>query len=360
MSIYSTLKDRLDESKFEGRRGMSGSREAALCLAEDKGGDPALGLKYQCDFRSEEETGTGQMTESFTRTAAKESFIASEYLLSENNKGLSEYRQSDLVFSNEAVVVFASRIYSQAVDSTNQLESALEFIRNQERYSSGLATIQRNFWRMTVSELKAKAKEAGLKGYSKMKRSELEDALAKKIQENDGIVPEESYSQPAWFHYGDFLIIERKAGTVFAEVLDHLVAAAKEGYLVVGGGGFGFGSGFSFFDSRDFSKAFTDEVHASNIWHREQMELLKPVAEIVKKKHGYYALGRPSMHSGEVKYWLNGHSVRAATGRGCQPFGWYTLRELKDEKYMEDMEVNAQKRFEQFDDNGNYRSKKAA
>lgn len=359
MSIYSSLKDRLDVTRLEDMPRI-GNREASLFLVENEGGDPLLGIKYHCDARSEEETGSGQMSTSFTQTADKDSFVAKEYLLQDNNSGLSAYKQAELVFAGENYVAFSSDIYASKDRLKAELPHAIAFIRNAERYSTGIADIERKLWRKTVAELKAQAKELGLKGYSKLKRAELENALAKKIQEASGVVIPESYTQPAWFHYGSFLIFERKAGTVFAEVLDKLVEAAQAGALIVGGGSIGFGSGFSFFDSRDLSQESVERIHNQNVWYREQMALLAPVAEIVKKKHGYYALGSPNQFSeGPVKYWLNGHSLRAATGRSHQPYGWYTLQELKDEKYLEDMEEAAKESYERFDDSGNYRTKAA-
>ena len=74
MSIYAALKDRLPEDNPH-----TSTRQATIILGTngDSKNDPLLGITYQCDFRSEEETGAGDMRDLFTK-ASPGSFLAQE------------------------------------------------------------------------------------------------------------------------------------------------------------------------------------------------------------------------------------------------------------------------------------------
>lgn len=363
MSIYTDFADRLDEEKLERRAGI---RRATIILVENEGGEPLLGIQYSSDFRSEEETGAGEMTEAFTRAGSADNFFSQEYLLTEDNKGLSEgVQQADLVIDTDQLVGFATsnRIY----DIRRELASGLGQAQKGEATISGKSELRYQFWNFTVAELKQKAKDRGIKGYSKLNRDGLIQILVdfEHAASQEG-TPQERYTQAGGFHNGEVLVFEKLPG-LFTEILEKLVEAAKAGQLVVGSGGIGaFGTGFSFFDARDLTEAAKAKITASNVWYREQMELLKPVAAVVKEGPmkgswggAYYFLGNPSQREdGRIEYWLNGYSVRLPNGRNSQPFGWYTLQDLLDEKYMDDLRVKSDEDFKTFDQKGSYRSEK--
>lgn len=364
MSIYSTFEDRLDIAKINKTR--TNTRESSLTLAKSTDNEaPLLGIQYSCDFRHEEESGAGKMSEIFTRTSNPEGFFAKEYLLKENNRGLLDLKQADLVVEKDDYVAFCATEHIYDLD--REFAQAAGYIRMQEYSKSKDRLVDaRKYELMTVVELKAEAKLRGMKGYSKLKGLELErllisDDLAK-LPVSD--TPEEVITHNAWFHNGQALIF-RKTDDLFGEVLQSLVEAAKVGALLVGGGSVGFGSGFTLFDARDVSESLKNKISEDNRWYREQMELLKPVADIVKEGPmkgrwgtAYYALGSPSLMDGVVKYWLNGSSVSMANGRSDQPYGWYSLQELLDEKYMIDAAKSSDEKILEFDDSGSYRSKK--
>lgn len=363
MSIYTDLADRLDLEKLERR---AGTRRATLILAENEGGDPILGIQYSCDFRYEEEEGARNMAESFTRAGAADNFFSQEYLLTENNRGLLEAtKQADLVIDTDQLVGFVAAPHTY--DLRRELASGLGQARKGENSISGKSELRYQFWNFTVAELKQKAKDRGIKGYSKLNRDGLIQILVDfEHAAAQGGAVEERYTQAGGFHDGAVLVFEKLPG-LFTEVLEKLVEAAKAGQLVVGSGGVGaFGSGFSFFDARDLTEEAKAAITAQNAWYREQMELLKPVAAVVKEGpmknawgSAYYFLGNPSARHGEsVHYWLNGTSVRMPNGRSDQPSGWYSLQDLLDEKYMEDARVKSDESFKRFDQKGNFRPEK--
>jgi len=357
MSIYKDFEARLDLEAIS--RGRARSRTAELALAENPGGDPILGVQYSCDFRYEEEAGAGQMATLFSQTAQADSFLAQEYILNEGRliEGLP---QAHLVLETDELIAFQAQQF--VYDAERELEAARKYIDGAERYEDGSFALERKYWNSTVAELKELAKSRGIKGYSKLKRDGLvklhTDFDLAELQ-GDSIPSEpEVSSQPGYFHNGSVLVF-RKHDNLFSAVLSKLVEAAKAGYLVVGGGGIGaFGSGFSLFDGRDLTEEAKDQISARNRWYREQMELLKPVAEAVKAgpMGGYYALGRPSPgEGGTVEYWLNGYSMRLPNGRSSQPFGYYSLEDLLAEKYMVDLRAKSDEDFKRFDVRGNYR-----
>ena len=361
MSIYKDFEARLDLGAIS--KSYASSRTAELALAENLGGDPILGIQYSCDFRYEEEAGAGEMARLFTQTANPDTFFAREYLLQEGNQGLiSHTSQADLVTETDELVALQASHYVHRIPQ--ELEEAATYLDQKQRYLDGRADLTDRYWNSTVAELTALAKDRGLKGYSKLKRDGLVKLNADfdyaEKHRDDAPSAAEVTLQPGYFHNGDILVFQKK-DTLFSEVLARLVEAARAGHLVVGGGGIGaFGSGFSLFDGRDLTEEAKAQISANNRWYREQMELLKPVAEAVKAgpMGGYYALRRPVLREdGTVEYWLNGYSMRLPNGRNQQPSGWYSLEDLLAEKHLADLRVRSDEDFKRFDQRGNYRPK---
>jgi len=363
MSIYTDFADRLDEEKLERRAGI---RRATIILVENEGGEPLLGIQYSGDFRYEEEEGARNMAEVFTRTGAADNFFSQEYLLTEDNKGLSEgTKQADLVINTDQLVGFATS--ANIYDLRRELASGLGQARKGENSISGKSELRYQFWDFTVAELKQKAKDRGIKGYSKLNRDGLIQLLVdfEHAASQEG-TSQERYTQAGGFHDGQVLVFEKLPG-LFTDILEKLVEAAQAGQLVVGSGGIGaFGTGFSFFDARDLTEAAKEKISAQNRWYREQMELLKPVAAVVKEGpmknawgSAYYFLGNPlKREDGHIDYWLNGTGVKLPNGRAEQPTGWYSLQELLDEKYMDDVRAKSDENFKTFDSKGSYRPEK--
>lgn len=364
MGIYGRFEGRLKTIDLKSLR--SSTREANIVLLDNEGADPIVGIQYQCDFRAEEEMGVGKMRELFARTAASDSFIAQEHLAN-GGSVLEGISQAQLVLETDDLVCFAAnQIYVYDLD--HELKGAKEYLAGARR----AAEVNFKDWaklnRKSVADLKVLAKSLGLKGYSKLTKADLIHAIGKFQKEAAdraaGIEPGESAEQPGWFHYGNALVFEKRGG-LFGEVLGELLEAARVGQLLVGGGNTGpFGSGFTLLDARDMGEELKATIVEANSWRREQEKALEPVAEIVKQGpmknswgSAYYFLGKPTKFDGwdEVKFWLNGNSVKFPNGRSRQPSGYYTLQELKDASYMEKAAEDSDENFLRFDDKGSYR-----
>lgn len=345
MSIYAALKDRLPEDNPH-----ASTRQATIILGtngDPEKNDPLLGITYQCDFRSEEETGAGAMKDLFTRTSP-DSFMAKERARTEAFTDINRpfrrqtfipegAKQADFVYQDDRVVAFAASTH--IYDPKREIEMGEAYLRESEGFARGIPHVPTALWRASRDELRAMAKERGIKGYSKMKR----ETLMHTVHEHDHADLPVTNVHPGWFHFGTLLVLPR-TDDVFGAVLDRLVDAAKAGTLSVGSGGGLFGSGFSFFDERDLSDDAKVDIARGNTEYIEDMEALRPVAEEIKARHGYYFLGNPRREGGTVRYWLNGASLRLPSGRTRQPFGWYTTQELLDEKYVQDAEDEEDKR----------------
>lgn len=328
MSIFSTVADRIPTEFAD-----LNTQQIGLMTVDQEGGEPLVGIAYRADYKCEEETGLNDMTTRLTGSAAEGSFFRTER---EKEHGVdnfaSRFAQIDFVHQTDRFVVFATTPNPLGLERS--LAHGAAFIGHNDSRAAGLDwRVQSDIEFATVTELKAMAKESGLTGYSKLGKTDLQRLiLADKIA---ALAPTNAHA--AWFQTGDFLVIPR-TNDLFGEVLDLLVDAATEGYLAVGGSGVAaFASGFSFFDERDLSDVSKESIATANDEHREDMAALAPVAEMVKARLGtYYALHPNRWEDGTTKYFLNGGSVILPSGNRAQPYGWYTLEELRDEKYITD------------------------
>jgi hypothetical protein len=305
MTIYSELRDRLDAVEVD----RVGTLQAGVILVENKGADPMVGIQYSCDFRYEEEPGAvvSAMTNGFTAASHKKSFMAKESkrMGKDLTKGMT---QADLVFETDDVIGFASSPTIYGVQ--DQVSRAVEYLKS--------AHVDND--------------------------------------DNDDNDSSETVLQAGWFHFGNLLIFEKK-NNLFNEVLTRLVDAAQRGTLLVGGGGFGFGSGFTLFDGSELSAQTKADISAANTFYLKSMKELEPVAELIKASPmgHYYFLGKPRLENGVTKYWLNGASMKFSNGRRTQHCGWYTLDELREEKYVTDAQVRSDDSFKRFNSKGHYR-----
>lgn len=364
-TIYHRLiaKGYTDQDIRKAADAVGSSREFTLAMVGTPDGYPIIGIKYACDFRAEEEWGVGTLQKALGVPEGVDGWEMS-------NKNRDHVTRFELPSTSTG---FAFALTARAVDPVTawgghiQLASA-----NSKAWGQVAATGAREFkaanpdahrtsemydqwWESSAPY--SQQMSSALRIHSWTKLADLRDiALSLGIQKpgrtkaivlqqitaND--TPLQPDIWPGWFHNGDVFVLRADRGIV-ADVLEMLYQAASvTGTLAFGGGAQMFGSGLSLYDGRDVGVKLNRERKAYARWHKKALAELEPVEAVLKAKgHGWYALGRPTVMRGETHYWLNGH--RGGPGYTGQPFGWYTLAELLDEKFVRDnVEYEAKKR----------------
>lgn len=305
------------------------SREIGLINIADETNPTAVrGLAYTADFRAEEERGSGELRAAFTKTAHPDSFQREVASLDPEFRPSATLTQADLTVAGEHFIALTTT--PDAYGQERQITKAVSYIKDQTPWTR----FESSFWkfeRMTVPQLKRMAAEYRIDlPYKARKAQIIELIIAGRPVMRPNI-------HPAWFHYGDTLVIPRATGDEFAQVTEKMLDAAKTGHLVVGGmGSTAFGSGVTLIDERDLSAAAREEILKDRIWYLDQMSALTPIKEKLRSRgYDWYFLGNPTLISvrdqpAAVRYWLNGCS-----GPGYkQPFGWYSLEELLAEDFV--------------------------
>lgn len=329
----------LDEIKAAKR--SHHQRAVEIVAVETSEGD-VFGLSYACDFRAEEEWGVGDLSRAFASRASKKA--ASHRILAADLKaGTAEEsgprggglgapgNQMDLVTVLDDVVSLRTveisgsleDTWSTAKDEARQIESARGSIRDSRGYITGVPEAWR-LERELFRDLRGRARAAGIEKPGRSKAAVIQQIV-------DAAVPEHPYTEPADFHDGRHLVIPRRGAV--GVVLEGLVEAARDGFLLAGGSlGNPFGSGFLLLDERDIPRADRDEAEATAAWHREQMVPVKKVEKHLRSVGtSVYFIGRPRQgEDGEVRYSVN------LSHRGIGQFwGQFTLEEMLADGFAE-------------------------
>ena len=355
-TLYDRFGSRLPEEVTGDSRLRADSRSATLGLADSPDGKPIVTLSYACDFKAEEEWGASALVRSFTDAAHEQNFFRRERVLDGEGSAPGFSQSQLLVRTREAIGFSVSPHY---VDDEKAHARRLSSLAMLEHARSDLWKYERSYLWKSVKELRALAKERGVKAQSKLKKQELIEALARL---DAPVVEGERASAAGEFNDGRVLLFER-SDSLLGEVLEALAEAAEAGELGVTAGGV-FGQGLTFFDCRDMGPKLLAELKEQREFVREALKELEPVAELVKAGpmannwgSAYHFLGNPRFdrEKNATVYWLNGNSVRFSNGRSYQPCGWFTLDELREGLYMEQAAVKADEGFRSFDESGNFR-----
>lgn len=296
------------------------TRQFSLVVTDTPDGYPMVGVKYMCDFRYEEEAGTGKLSKLFMDTDDQSKHVR--------------------VLGN-GMVLFGD------VESSREAASAISHYSQSLAYAQGTSAFRD--WMYNVKELRALAAEQGVSLKGLTKRDDIVAALSKHHYNN--AKADKPNTWPGYFHNGSTLGLRAGKGIV-ADVLQMLVDAAAEGTLGVGNANVGFGSGFSLYDLADMGPKLKAEITEANDQYRKDMDALEPVAaELKDRGYNWYFLGNPSDINGAKRYWLNGYSLPKIG----QPFGWYTLDELLAEQFVTDQEIEAARKAYRYDSRGSTR-----
>lgn len=304
-------------------------REAAVVTIDTPDG-PMVTIGYHCDFRAEEEWGVSDLRKVLLNASAPKSFQRTQATKNPEYRAVKRRSQSEYVRVGEDYLAIHTE--AEPYRPERQLAEALRYIRE-----TGPSARRRvgpwEFRNLTVAELRAEIRRRGLSAPSKARK----DDLVTLLLEQSPVIRPDIY--PAWFHYGDVLVLPRGTGDTFGAAVEKLIDAITAGTLSVGGLGSvsPFGTGLTLYDERDLGPVSRKQISDDNDWYWSQMAALDPVKDELRSRgFDWYALGNPRLAerdgTEEVVYWINGHG-----GYGVpQPFGWYTAAELLDEKFVSD------------------------
>lgn len=370
VSVYQYLLDRgwtdaqIRAASTEGRQS---TRTWSVAVVDQAAGiDPIVGIVYRADYKYEEEAGGGDL---------RKAFGVERFQMQMN----PARRTDDLVrvfdLPEDAVVAgeVALAIATEALDLPVWGESVKGKPRGPRSavagYQPTLAWEEyAGFWESTLRW--ASPDLPGQRSWTSLENHKVEELKA--IASGLGLLPverglgkgrvlKEDYLRalnaakashvtefPGWFQTGKCLVLrataDSEAGRIASDVLRALWFAYREGTLGFGKGLSGpFSSGFSVLNVADVDGAMLEEQAEQGKWVLAQEKLLEPVAEELKARgHKWYFLGRPTLFTDEadgvVHYWLNGHSYPMDVGGNSQPYGYYSLAELLDEKFIRDLE----------------------
>lgn len=196
-----------------------------------------------------------------------------------------------------------------------------------------------NRW-VSTSELREECRRAGIR--PARSRAETLERLDAHLAATRPLRTPECW--PSDFRGGRTLILRADEGAS-AIALEGLRRAATDGTLALRAGRALFASGLCCWDGRDEPAFVRAEREAAARRHDAWMADLAPVEAALRARgHRWFFLGNPQPTtlpdgSTAVRYWLNGWQSPGATG---QPYGWYTLEQLRDEQFVADTYARAE------------------
>lgn len=314
----------------------TGTRTVVPVVRDHEDGTRVVGLVYQADYRYEEEEGVGSLVRRLTGTDGRDVVLTpvaancvarfadvNGFVLSTQTLPTRTYAWGDDLRKGEQT--------GYVPDYVSTWDQDLPYLRDDafgRRVSRG---------DVTVAELRARAQELGLTGLPR-KKADLAALLLASPEYLATVKVAEAW--PAWFAHGVQLVVRADAGPA-ATIVEALGDAIDAGALALSMYRGPFASGLFLYDARDESGAVRTQRSAEVDWYDAKMADLEPViAELKALGHRWYFLGKPRQtQNGEVKYWLNGSTggvTRDGTRYRGQPCGWYTLEELRAEKFAYD------------------------
>jgi hypothetical protein len=303
-------------------------------------GTVIAGLAYRTDYRAEEEWGIGDLRKAITsdnpRRFCMTRTASSHIVLFTDVTGL--------VFDTAKSGVPGTLRWGDPIG--DPWYKSTQYADDFDLRCDGVQGKESLRWKKQ-KELREIARDLGVKPLPRTN-----DALRAAIRSHPGWVGSQPNCWPAWFSTGKQLVLRADRGLA-QQILGYLIEAIETGTLGIGSGSGLFSTGLFFYDTRDETPEMIKIREAEFDWHDEQMRKLQPVMDELKRRgHDWFFLGKPRQggwkradqeENDEVRYWLNGcgsslNSVVTKTAARSypQPYGWYTLQELLDEKFIDD------------------------
>lgn len=306
------------------------TRTFTIGAAASDDGWPIVGLSYRCDYRAEEEYGVSDLRKAMCGTDPRRFQV------------LPENTDHATVFSDVNAVAFSTRPLPQNPKWGDVLLewSDQDYAGHWSR-SVAFARGLPDPWalsRKKTAELRSHGKALGISPLPRRK----DDLIAAIVAHPENVKAADSPDcWPGWFHYGNLLVLRADDG-ITAEAVAAIADAVRNGTVGFSPVSGPFSTGLLITDMTDLGPKTWERLHDQWDWHDARMAELAPVeAELRAKGHRFYFLGKPreggwrtadGQEDTAVRYWLNGSG-------DPQPSGWYTLDELRSEKFAEDARI---------------------
>lgn len=301
---------------------------ASLAVTHQEGGDPVVGIAYTVNASAEEEHGVCVLVRGIAGAGEgprMDPGAAAHVVAFEDVCGLVVSSRP----ITDPIRHWGDPLPGGSVDYVLDFSSRLDFARSFDLDQ-------------TVPRLREMARELGIPTSGRRKH---QLASAIRCHPEVHMVADRQERWPAWFGDGQTLVLRADDGPVRA-ALERLIASLMAGELAVSEARAPLGAALVLYDARDESPQTREQRQARRDWHRERMAELAPVAARLQAGgHRWFFLGRPTETTRDgvtaVRYWLNGTGMGPDGRWGPQPFGWYTLEELAEEKFIADARARA-------------------
>lgn len=308
---------------------------------DSEDGWPIVGLSYRTDYDGSEEWGirklreriTGKESRNFQMVEGSREHFA---LCSDQNAfavSVSPFTETTFEWGDKIGGPFVS---SDAYAS--RWSDMLGYVQGHD--DAGYVRFQ-----ATMTELRAMAKALGV---SPLPRSK--DGLRDAIASHPDRAAQASRPNlwPVWFARGEVLVVRADTGPV-ADVVAGLRDAIRNGTFAIGDGSGPFCSGLFFHDAATIGPDMRSAIVERHEWHDARMAEAEPVLAELREEGfdvHFFGIPRPGGHTTKygkeddaVRYWLNGRTVRLPSGRRGQPFGWFSLDEMRDRVFLDRAEA---------------------
>lgn len=291
-------------------------RTFSVTYTDTPDGEPIIGLAYQTDYKYEEEAGVGELRKAITGDNPRNFCMTAK---ARNNFAL--FADKNAITLSIWPVIDKNPNWDPKSNYGDEWDYGVPYAQGIEESPSKLS------WEK-IPQLRERAKKLGIKPLPSKK-----NILVSAISSHPNTAKKSPEKWPGYFQRGDKLTLRADGDGLAARVLTKLVDAAENGTLGIGDSSGPFSTGIFLYDTRDETPGLITQREADFDWYDERMAELKPVREELEEKgFKWYFLGKPAEIDGKTKYWLNGQA-----GKGYkQPSGWYTLDELRSEKFIKD------------------------
>lgn len=323
----------IDPADVGARADRTTSAVPAVEVHDD--GTVVAGMVYRLDYRAEEEHGFGKLVRALSGDDPRTTTLTKA-----GKRCVARFADVNAIVV--ATDPLPTRTYAwgddlrSGVKPPKEPDYASRWTRELPYMREDQLARQVQHDHVKMDELRALAKKYGLTALPRKKADLAEYVLN---------APERLATRtladvwPAWFASGRHLVIRADAGAS-AVIVDALGDAIDAGHLAIRAYSGPFASGIFLYDGRDESAATHTKRREAADWHDARMAELKPVADKLKADgRNWYFLGNPREgEGGVVRYWLNGASggvSKSGISFTGQPFGWFTLDELRDERFID-------------------------